>query len=140
PGHGGGLRHLGPGPGKFQAEGRPRGVVGLWGGGGGRVRGVLRRFGGADVDTGLAIDGDRLFFSSMTTIYVAELGDSLVPDVIDVLVADLPESCCGHRTKPITLDGAGNLFTQVGEIGRASCRERVEVGGGGGWREEERRH
>lgn len=116
---------------KFQPTDEPGGVLGLRDEDGDGVADVIRRFGGADVDTGLAIDGDRLFFSSMTTIYVAELGDSLVPDVIDVLVADLPESCCGHRTKPITLDGAGNLFTQVGAPSNACQAEQGRPGSPG---------
>jgi len=116
---------------KFRPTDEPGGVMALRDEDGDGVADVIRRFGGPDIDTGLALDGDRLYFSSMTTIYAAELDESLAPTEIEVLVADLPESCCGHRTKPIALDGAGNLFTQVGAPSNACQTEQGSPGSPG---------
>ena len=72
-------------------------------------------FGTPDIDTGLAIHDGYLYFSSMTTIYAVRLDDNLVPSgSAEVVVGELPQSASGHRTKPITFDPAGNLYTQVG--------------------------
>ena len=116
---------------KFRPTDEPGGVMALRDTDGDGVADVVRRFGSEDVDTGLAIDGDRLYYSSMTTIYAVALGNSLVPEGAEVVVADLPESCCGHRSKPITLDGRGALYTQVGSPSNA-CQTEQGVPGSPG--------
>ncbi len=116
---------------KFRQTDEPGGVMALRDSNGDHVADVFERFGGADVDTGLALDGDQLYFSSMTTIYVAELGETLVPAAVEVAVAELPESCCGHRTKPITIDDRGVLYTQVGAPSNA-CQTEQGVPGSPG--------
>jgi glucose/arabinose dehydrogenase len=35
----------------------------------------------------------------------------------------MPESCCGHRTKPITFDEEGHLYSQVGSPSNACQKE-----------------
>ncbi|HEY8519194.1 MAG TPA: PQQ-dependent sugar dehydrogenase [Gammaproteobacteria bacterium] len=87
---------------------------------------VVQRFGRADADTGLAISGDTLYFSSTTAIYAVPLaGDALVPAAEpEVVVAGLPASGGGHASKPITLDGAGHLYSQVGAPSNA-CEEQA---------------
>jgi glucose/arabinose dehydrogenase len=51
----------------------------------------------------------------MTAIYASPLGEDLVPSgSAEVVVGEMPQSASGHRSKAITLDSAGNLYTQVG--------------------------
>src|SRR5690606_155760 len=100
---------------KFRPTEEPGGVVALRDMNGDGVADVSRRFGSADIDTGLALSRGHLYYSSMTTIYAVALGEELVPTAApEIVVGGLPESCCGHRSKPITLDGRGSLYTQVG--------------------------
>jgi glucose/arabinose dehydrogenase len=75
----------------------------------------IETFGPADTDTGMAISGDTLYFSSTTAIYALPLGDTLVPTgEPQVVVSGIPQSGGGHASKPITLDNAGHLYTQAG--------------------------
>src|SRR5690606_38541993 len=48
-----------------------------------------------------------------------------------IVVAGMPESCCGHCTKPITFDDSGNLFTQVGAPSNACQIEQGTAGSPG---------
>jgi glucose/arabinose dehydrogenase len=83
----------------------------------------VETFGPADTDTGMAISGDTLYFSSTTAIYALPLGATLVPPgEAAVVVSDIPESGGGHASKPVTLDDAGHLYTQAGVPSNA-CEE-----------------
>jgi glucose/arabinose dehydrogenase len=87
------------------------------------VADIGRTFGTPDIDTGLAIHDGQLFYSSTTTIYAVALGADLVPTAApEIVVAEMPESGSGHRTKPITFDDAGHLITQVGSPSNA-CQQ-----------------
>ncbi len=77
-----------------------------------------------DIDTGLAIHDGHLYYSSMTAIYAVRLDGNLAPTgPVEVVVGDLPQSAAGHRTKPVTFDGEGNLYTQVGAPSNACQTE-----------------
>ena len=92
----------------------------------------IETFGPADTDTGMAIDGDTLYFSSTTAIYAWPLGDALVPrGEPQVVVSGIPESGGGHASKPVTLDAAGHLYTQAGVPSNA-CQEQPRTPGSPG--------
>lgn len=117
---------------KFQPTDEPGGVAALRDSDGDGVADVSRVFGSADIDTGLAISDSHLYFSSMTTIFAVALDEHLVPDAApEVVVTELPESCCGHRSKPIALDDDGNLYTQVGSPSNACQAEQGTPGSPG---------
>ncbi len=117
---------------KFRATDEPGGIQALRDTDGDGTADVSVRFGSRDIDTGIAIYDGSLYFSSMTTIYAVRLGKELVPTAEpEVVVADLPESCCGHRTKPITFDEAGHLYTQVGLPSNACQAEPGKPGSPG---------
>ncbi len=98
----------------------PGGIVALRDTNGDGVADISRRFGTPDIDTGLALHDGHLYYASTTTIYAVALGGELVPSAApEIIVGGLPESGSGHRTKPITFDGAGHLFTQVGSPSNA---------------------
>lgn len=116
---------------KFRATDEPGGVAALRDTDGDGVADRVDRFGTPDIDTGLAIHDGYLYYSSMTTIYASPLGEELVPTgAAEVVVAQLPQSANGHRTKPITFDTAGNLYTQVGSPSN-SCQEEGGPGAPG---------
>ena len=105
---------------KIRPSDEPGGIVALRDTNGDGVADISRRFGTPDIDTGLALHDGHLYYASTTTIYAVALGGELVPSAApEIIVADLPESGSGHRTKPITFDGAGHLFTQVGSPSNA---------------------
>jgi glucose/arabinose dehydrogenase len=109
---------------KFRPTDEPGGIAALRDTNGDGVADVQATFGSPDVDTGLAIRGDELYYASTTTIYTVALGDELVPTAAPtVVVAELPESGSGHRSKPITFDDAGHLITQVGAPSNACQRD-----------------
>ena len=100
---------------KFVATDEPGGITALRDIDGDGVADESEFFGPLDTDTGLAIRDGVLFFASMTTIRAYQLTGPLVPvGEPEVVVADMPVSGAGHRTKPIALDDAGHLYTQVG--------------------------
>jgi glucose/arabinose dehydrogenase len=100
---------------RFGQTDEPGGIAALSDTDGDGVADVVRRFGPADIDTGLAIRDGYLYASSMTRIYAWPLSGVLVPaGGPEIVVAELPQSGSGHRTKPITFDDAGHLYTQVG--------------------------
>lgn len=100
---------------RFAQTDEPGGVAALRDSDGDGVADITRRFGPADIDTGLAISDGHLYAASMTTIYAYPLTGELVPSgEPEIVVAELPLSGSGHRTKPITFDNAGHLYTQVG--------------------------
>lgn len=100
---------------KFRPTDEPGGVAALRDTDGDGVADIMRVFGSADIDTGLALHAGYLYYSSTTTIFAVALGDELVPGAgPEVVVADMPESGSGHRTKPITFDDDDHLYTQVG--------------------------
>ena len=99
------------------------GIVGLRDTNGDGSADEVEMFGPGDTDTGMAIGGDTLYFSSTTTIYAVPLGDTLAPAAEPaIVVADMPQSGGGHVSKPITLDGEGHLYTQAGVPSNA-CEE-----------------
>ncbi len=100
---------------RFGQTDEPGGIAALRDTDGDGVADVVRRFGPADIDTGLAIRDGYLYASSMTRIYAWPLSGGLVPaGEPEIVVAELPQSGSGHRTKPIAFDDAGHLYTQVG--------------------------
>jgi len=100
---------------KFRATDEPGGVAALRDTDGDGVADIREIFGTPDIDTGLALGGGYLYYSSMTTVYASPLGDALVPPAsAGIVVADMPQSASGHRSKALTLDGEGNLYVQVG--------------------------
>jgi glucose/arabinose dehydrogenase len=108
------------------------GVVGLRDADGDGVADQIERFGRSDADTGIATDGSTLYFSSTTAIYALPLDGALAPaGEAQVVVADIPESAGGHASKPITLDGAGHLYTQPGVPSNA-CEEQPRTAGSAG--------
>jgi glucose/arabinose dehydrogenase len=117
---------------KFQSSDDPGGVVALRDIDGDGRADSLDRFGTPDIDTGLALANGTLYFSSMTEIFAVPLGSELLPPAAaEVVVAAMPESCCGHRSKPITIDGDGNLYTQVGSPSNACQAEQGRPGSAG---------
>jgi glucose/arabinose dehydrogenase len=105
---------------KIRPTDEPGGIAALRDTDGDGAADVVRRFGRPDIDTGIALHDGHLYYASTTTIYAVALGDDLVPAAApEIVVADLPESGSGHRTKPITFGGAGRLFTQVGSPSNA---------------------
>ncbi len=117
---------------KFQPTDEAGGIAALRDGDGDGTAEVVRIFARPDTDTGLAIHAGHLYFSSMTAIYAIELDGELVPSgPIETVVGDMPESCCGHRTKPISIDASGTLYTQVGSPSNA-CQEESGVPGSAG--------
>jgi glucose/arabinose dehydrogenase len=117
---------------KFRPTDEPGGIAALRDTNGDGVADVQTLFGSADIDTGLAIHANHLYYASTTTIYAVALGDELVPRAApEVVVADLPESGNGHRTKPITFDRAGNLYTQVGSPSNSCQAEPGKPGSPG---------
>jgi glucose/arabinose dehydrogenase len=100
---------------RFAQTDEPGGIAALRDSDGDGIADIVRSFGPTDVDTGLAIYEGHLYVASMTTIYAYRLAGELVPSGDpEVVVAGLPLSGSGHRTKPITFDTDGNLYTQVG--------------------------
>lgn len=117
---------------KFRPTDEPGGIAALRDTNGDGVADVVATFGSPDIDTGLALRGNELYYASTTTIYKVALGSELVPTAApQVVVAELPESGSGHRTKPITFDGAGHLITQVGAPSNACQREAGRPGSPG---------
>jgi glucose/arabinose dehydrogenase len=111
---------------KFQPTDEPGGIAAMRDTDGDGVADVTRFFGRPDIDTGLALEEGHLYYSTMTGIYAVALDGELPPGGAEaVVVAGMPESCCGHRTKPITFDRDGYLYTQVGSPSN-SCQ--VEQG------------
>jgi glucose/arabinose dehydrogenase len=108
---------------KFRATDEEGGVAAFRDTDGDGVADETATFGTPDIDTGLALYDGHLYYSSMTTIYASELGDELVPaEPAEVVVAGMPQSASGHRTKVITFDAEGNLYTQVGSPSNA-CQD-----------------
>jgi glucose/arabinose dehydrogenase len=117
---------------KFRATNEPGGVEALRDTDGDGVADVSDRFGSPDIDTGIAIHDGELYFASMTTIFAVRLDGGLVPkSAPEIVVADMPESCCGHRTKPITFDGEGHLYSQIGSPSNACQTEADKPGSPG---------
>jgi len=117
---------------KFRATDEPGGIAALRDSDGDGVADETRIFGPADTDTGLAIHAGELFFASMTAIRAVPLDDGLVPSgPVETVVADMPQSANGHRTKPITFDDSGHLYTQVGSPSN-SCQTDDGVPGSPG--------
>lgn len=117
---------------KFRPTDEPGGIAALRDMNGDGVADMQTLFGSADIDTGIAIHDDHLYYSSPTTIYAVALGEALVPPAApEVVVADMPESGSGHRTKPITFDRAGNLYTQVGSPSNSCQTEPGKPGSPG---------
>ena len=75
------------------------------------VADLSRRLGPpGDMTPGLPCTDGHLYYAWTTRMYAVALGGELVPSAApEIIVADLPESGSGHRTKPITFDGAGYL-------------------------------
>jgi glucose/arabinose dehydrogenase len=100
---------------KFVATDEPGGITAFRDNDGDGVADESEFFGPSDTDTGLALRDGVLFFSSMTTIRAYPLTGPLVPrGEPEIVIDDMPVSGAGHRTKPITLDDEGHLYTQVG--------------------------
>lgn len=117
---------------KIRPTDEPGGIAALRDTNGDGVADDVRTFGTPDIDTGLAMYEGHLYYSSTTTIYAVALGNDLVPSApAEVVVGGIPESGSGHRTKPITFDASGRLFTQVGSPSNA-CQEEAGTPGSPG--------
>lgn len=96
------------------------------------VADITRTFGRPDTDTGLAIHEGQLYYSTMTAIYAVALSGELAPSGEPAVVIDaMPQSGSGHRTKPITFDEDGHLYTQVGSPSNACQAEQGTPGSPG---------
>jgi glucose/arabinose dehydrogenase len=96
------------------------------------VADVTEIFGRPEIDTGLAYRDGYLYYASMTDIYAVPLDEALVPSGDEeIVVAAMPRSGGGHRTKPITFDEDGHLYTQVGSPSN-SCQADDGVPGSPG--------
>lgn len=72
--------------------------------------------------TGIQVYNNHLYISSVTSIFRYALGDDLVPSTNrETIVGDLPEQR-NHAAKPITFDGQGNVYVNVGAPSNA-CQE-----------------
>lgn len=117
---------------KFRATAESGGVAALRDSDSDGVADMMRIFGRSDTDTGLAIHSGYLYYSSMTAIYAVPLSGALVPSGdIEVVVEQMPQSANGHRTKPITFDDEGHLYTQVGSPSNACQSESGTPGSAG---------
>jgi glucose/arabinose dehydrogenase len=117
---------------KFRASPEPGGVAALRDTNRDGVADATQIIGRDDTDTGLAIHDGYLFYSSMTDIYAVPLGTEWPPaGEPEVVVANMPLSGSGHRTKAITFDDAGHLYTQVGSPSN-SCQMEPDVSGSPG--------
>jgi glucose/arabinose dehydrogenase len=117
---------------KIRPTDEPGGIAALRDTNGDGVADVTRMFGTPNIDTGLALHEGKLYYSSTTAIYAVALGSELVPTAApEIVVADMPESGSGHRTKPIAFDDAGHLFTQVGSPSNACQQEAGKPGSKG---------
>ena len=117
---------------KFQPTDEPGGIAALRDTDRDGVADVVRLFGRPDTDTGLAIHGGHLYYSSTMAIYAVELDGSFPPSAMpEIVVGEMPESGNGHRTKPIAFDRAGHLYTQVGAPSN-SCQAEPGTPGSAG--------
>jgi glucose/arabinose dehydrogenase len=91
----------------------------------------VERFGRSDVDTGIAIHGDWLYYSSAQAVYRVALTDELVPDGTAQLVAGGFPAQLGHAAKPITFDAEGNLYVNSGAPSN-SCQAQQRTPGSQG--------
>lgn len=81
--------------------------------------------------TGLAIHDGHLYFGSDTEVLRYRLGAGLVPTAApEVIVSDFPAQS-QHATKPMTFDGAGNMYVSVGAPSN-SCQENDRTPGSKG--------
>lgn len=117
---------------KFRPGDEPGGVIALRDSDGDGTADLAGALGRQDIDTGLAIRDGVLYYSSMTAIYATRLDGNLVPATsTETVVDEMPQSASGHRTKPITFDGEGHLYTQVGSPSNA-CQSESGVPGSPG--------
>lgn len=81
--------------------------------------------------TGLAIHDGHLYYSTATEIYRVELSDDLLPAAApELLVSGFP-SQSQHASKPMTFDGAGNMYVTVGGPSNA-CQQDMRTPGSPG--------
>jgi glucose/arabinose dehydrogenase len=105
---------------KFRATDEAGGIAALEDTDGDGVADITRTFGRPGADTGLALRDGYLYYSTMTGIYAFPLGSELLPNgPEEVVIGEMPRSDGGHRTKAITFDDAGHLYTQVGSPSNA---------------------
>jgi len=117
---------------KFRRTNEAGGVVALRDTNGDGMADMVEKFATPDIDTGLALYDNHIYFSSMTTVYAVELGYGLVPTAnIEVVLEQLPESDVGHRSKAITISDNGDLYVQIGAPSN-SCQQEPGVPGSAG--------
>jgi glucose/arabinose dehydrogenase len=108
------------------------GVIGLRDTNGDGRADVTERFGRGDVDTGLAIVNDSLYFSSATAVYALALGGELKPaGEPELVVGGFADSGGGHTAKPLAFDAEGHLYVQAGTPSNA-CQEQDRTPGSPG--------
>lgn len=108
------------------------GIVGLRDTDGDGRADLMERFGRSDVDTGLALRDDVLYFSSAVAVYALPLGDELKPTgEPELVVGGFGDSGGGHSAKPITFDGEGHMYVQAGVPSNA-CQQQDRVPGSAG--------
>ena len=117
---------------KFRATDEPGGIAALRDTNGDGVADIVSKFGTPDIDTGLGLHDGHLYYATMTEIFAVELGSELVPTAApELVIGEMPKSANGHRTKPITFDREGHLYTQVGSPSNA-CQTESGVAGSPG--------
>lgn len=109
------------------------GVIGLRDTDGDGDADVMERFGRSDVDTGLAIHENTLYFSSAVAVYALPLtAGTLVPaGDPELVVGGFADSGGGHTAKPITFDGEGHMYVQAGTPSNA-CQQADRTPGSPG--------
>ncbi|MDZ7680370.1 MAG: PQQ-dependent sugar dehydrogenase [Fodinibius sp.] len=87
---------------------------------------------GNSTGTGLQLHNGYLYFGSDTSVVRYELnGDELVPSgEVETVVSGFPEQS-QHAAKPITFDGSGNMYVNIGAPSNA-CQEEMRTPGSPG--------
>jgi len=109
------------------------GVIGLRDTNGDGDADVMERFGRGDVDTGLAIYDDTLYFSSATAVYAVPLTTGALKPAgePELVVGGFADSGGGHTAKPITFDKEGHMYVQAG-VPSNSCQQADRTPGSRG--------
>lgn len=116
---------------KLRSEKNGHGIVALRDADGDGKAEMVEYFGPEDGGTGIEISGDFLYFSSDVAVYRYKLGEGLVPEGEAELIAGGFKPERQHAAKSIALDGAGNLYVNVGAPANA-CQEEMRTPGSKG--------
>ena len=81
--------------------------------------------------TGIAIDGDYLYASSITDVYRYKLDDDLVPQSMRETVVTGFINQRSHEAKCLTFDGVGNMYVSIGAPSNACMQQARTMGSPG---------